>query len=49
MINLVALKEDESKLPPFLLGWRYDLLTRPILSLLSQQQQALAAEMSPVD
>jgi ribonuclease D len=49
MINLVALKEDESKLSEFLLGWRYDILTRPILSLLSQQQNALAAEMMPTE
>ncbi|XID74082.1 ribonuclease D [Alkanindiges sp. WGS2144] len=49
MINLVALKEDESQLSEYLLGWRYDLLTRPILSLLSQQQQILAAEMSSSD
>lgn len=45
MVNSVALKQDESSLPEFLLGWRYDILTRPILSLLSQQQQSLAAEM----
>lgn len=49
MINLVALKEAETTLPAFLLGWRYELLTRPILGLLSQQQQALAAEMAPME
>ena len=49
MINTVALKQDESKLPDHLLGWRYELLTRPVLDLLSQQQQSLAAEMSPID
>lgn len=49
MINLVALKEDESKLSEFLMGWRYDILTRPILNLLSQQQNALAAEMMPTE
>lgn len=49
MINLVALKEDENKLPAYLLGWRYEMLTRPILNLLGQQQQALAAETAPVD
>lgn len=49
MINLVATKEDENKLPAYLLGWRYGMLTRPILNLLGQQQQALAAETAPVD
>lgn len=49
MINLVAAKEDENKLPAYLLGWRYEMLTRPILNLLGQQQQALAAETAPVD
>ena len=49
MLNLVAFKEDESKLPEYLLGWRYDILTRPILSLLSQQQTILAVEMAPSD
>lgn len=49
MINLVATKEDENKLPAYLLGWRYEMLTRPILNLLGQQQQALAAETAPVD
>ena len=48
MINLVATKEDENKLPAYLLGWRYEMLTRPILNLLGQQQ-ALAAETAPVD
>lgn len=49
MINLVATKDDENKLPAYLLGWRYEMLTRPILNLLGQQQQALAAETAPVD
>lgn len=49
MLQLVAQKEDESRLPEFLLGWRYDMLTRPILDLLRQQQNALAAEMNPLD
>ena len=49
MINTVALKQDESKLPDHLLGWRYELLTRPVLDLLGQQQQSLAAEMAPID
>ncbi len=49
MINTVALKQDEIMLPEHLLGWRYEMLTQPILNLLNQQQKVLAAEMSPID
>lgn len=49
MLHMIARKEDESTLPAFLLGWRYDVLTRPILDLLQQQQTALAAEMNSLD
>jgi ribonuclease D len=49
MLHMVARKEDESVLPEFLMGWRYDVLTRPILDLLHQQQNVLAAEMNSLD
>ncbi|MEY2863839.1 MAG: hypothetical protein RLY58_1546 [Pseudomonadota bacterium] len=39
---------DERTLPSWLLGWRYEVLTRPILSLMSQQRDVLAVEMAPM-
>ena len=39
---------DERDLPQWLLGWRYEVLTRPILELLARQREVLAVEMAPV-
>ncbi len=49
LINTVAFNENQANLPEHLLGWRYDILTQPILSMLHQQQKVLAAEMAPID
>ena len=43
----VALGGDESELPRWLLSWRYELLTRPILEMLQQQRSVLMVEMAP--
>jgi ribonuclease D len=39
---------DERDLPQWLLGWRYEVLTRPILELLARQREVLAVEMAPM-
>lgn len=49
LINTVAFNDSQATLPEHLLGWRYDILTQPILSILHQQQKVLAAEMAPID
>lgn len=36
---------DEDDLPDYLLGWRYDLLTQPLIELLRQDIEYLAAQM----
>lgn len=43
----VALDGDERDLPRWLLSWRYDVLTRPILKILQQQRSMLMVEMAP--
>jgi ribonuclease D len=48
MLMHTARSTDERTLPPWLLGWRYEILTRPILSLMSSQRDVLAVEMAPV-
>lgn len=49
LVNTVAFNDSQANLPEHLLGWRYDILTQPILSILHQQQKVLAAEMAPID
>ena len=36
---------DEQDLPPYLLGWRYDILTKPMIELLQQDIDYLAMQM----
>ncbi len=36
---------DEQHLPGYLMGWRYDLLTRPLIALLQEDIQYLANQM----
>ena len=44
----VAVDGDEQDLPRWLLSWRYDSLTRPVLAILQQQRSVLMVEMAPV-
>lgn len=43
-----ACQGDEHDLPIWLQGWRYEVLTRPILDLLAKQREVLAVEMAPM-
>ena len=36
---------EEQELPSYLLGWRYDILTKPLVALLRQDIEYLAAQM----
>lgn len=38
----VVFDRDEQELPAYLLGWRYDVLTQPLISTLSDNQQYLS-------
>lgn len=49
LFNHVVKDEPEQTLPRYLLGWRYDVLTRPILHLLHQQKDVLTIEMTPIE
>lgn len=49
MFHATALGLDEKTLPQHLLGWRYDILTRPIMQVLHRHQALIAAEMSPLN
>ena len=48
LFNHIAKNGDEADLPRHLLGWRYDVLTRPILGLLSHHKEIIAVEMAPI-
>jgi ribonuclease D len=41
----VAFNQDEQDLPAYLLGWRYDLLTQPLIGALHQDRQYLSGLM----
>ena len=41
----VVFHGDEDKLPPYLLGWRYELLTAPLLQLLKKDADYLSLQM----
>ncbi|WP_168407624.1 ribonuclease D [Acinetobacter indicus] len=45
----VVFKNDEQDLPGYLLGWRYDLLTKPLIEVLHQDQQYLSNHMKVMD
>jgi len=36
---------DEQDLPNYLLGWRYELLTKPLIQVLHDDQQYLSTQM----
>lgn len=40
---------DEQDLPSYLLGWRYQLLTQPLIALLQQDKDYLATQMKVMD
>lgn len=48
LLNHVALGGEEQDLPRWLLSWRYESLTQPILNILQQQRSMLMVEMAPV-
>ena len=41
----VVFKGDEQDLPAYLLGWRYDMLTCPLIQMLQQDAEYLSAQM----
>lgn len=41
----VVFRGDEQDLPPYLLGWRYNVLTQPLMQLLHQDADYLSAQM----
>lgn len=41
----VVFATDEQDLPSYLLGWRYDMLTQPLIALLRQDSDFLAEQM----
>jgi len=45
----VVFHNDEQDLPEFLLGWRYDHLTKPLVELLRQDESYLSRQMKVVD
>lgn len=40
---------DEQDLPDYLLGWRYDLLTQPLIQLLRRDENYLSTQMKVMD
>ena len=45
----VVFHNNEQDLPEFLLGWRYDHLTKPLVELLRQDESYLSRQMKVVD
>ncbi|MBU3846746.1 MAG: HRDC domain-containing protein [Candidatus Acinetobacter avistercoris] len=41
----VVFKRDEQDLPDYLLGWRYDLLTKPLIQMLNNDADYLSLQM----
>lgn len=48
LFSHIAKGGSEADLPRNLLGWRYEVLTRPILGLLSHHKEIIAVEMAPI-
>ena len=44
----VVFGRDEQDLPNYLLGWRYEMLTTPLIQVLQQDQQYLTTQMQAV-
>jgi ribonuclease D len=49
LFSHIAIGSNETDLPSYLLGWRYEILTRPILGLLDQHKDVIAVEMAPIE
>lgn len=45
----VVFHNDEQDLPDYLLGWRYDLLTQPLIQLLRRDENYLSTQMKVMD
>lgn len=45
----VVFHNDEQDLPDYLLGWRYDLLTQPLIELLRRDESYLSTQMKVMD
>lgn len=45
----VVFHNDEQDLPDYLLGWRYDLLTQPLIQLLRRDESYLSMQMKVMD
>ena len=45
----VVFHNDEQDLPDYLLGWRYDLLTQPLIQLLRSDESYLSTQMKVMD
>lgn len=45
----VVFKRDEQDLPDYLLGWRYDLLTKPLIHMLNKDADYLSLQMRVID
>ncbi|KAA0646956.1 ribonuclease D, partial [Escherichia coli] len=41
----VVFHKDEQELPDYLLGWRYELLTLPLLRVLHEDESYLSTQM----
>lgn len=48
LFSHIAKNGNEADLPRYLLGWRYEVLTRPILGLLNHHKESIAVEMAPI-
>lgn len=45
----VVFHNDEQDLPAYLLGWRYDLLTKPLIDVLHADENYLSTQMKVID
>lgn len=45
----VVFRRDEQDLPNYLLGWRYDILTVPLIKILRQDEDYLSTQMKLID
>ena len=45
----VVFHNDEQDLPAYLLGWRYDLLTKPLIDVLHADEQYLSTQMKVME
>lgn len=45
----VVFHNDEQDLPNYLLGWRYELLTQPLIKVLHADKNYLSSQMKVVE